>query len=158
MAAKRRRNPLRFLAAGGRGGNGHGYLTQPGRRITKTADPDDVIELVASRTALVDEPECVGPAILDAYGEDARHYQSLRRLAEIQVAREARTQLPVEARLADARRRAKAQHIDVSGKLRVIDGLLKRAAAGGRREPPAELRMLAEVEAQLDGVTELLAS
>lgn len=150
---KPRRAPgRRFLAAQARSGNGHGYVTQPPRKVGKAPDSPEVVEQIAAAVSLTDEPECISPAILDAYGEDARHYQSLRRLAEVQEARAVRATLSAAARLADVRRRAKEQHVNLSGQVKMVASMLDRAEAGGRKEPPAALRTLTVLEAQLDGV------
>lgn len=151
MARTRRTPARRFLAAGARGGNGHGYLSQPQRQLGKTADPTEVVERIATATSLCDEPEAVGPAVIDAQADLARHYNQLRRAAEIQRARETRRDLTLQDRMADAQRRAKDQRIDVSRDLLTIRKMLARHTV----IPAAALTRMEAVEARLDGPIEL---
>jgi hypothetical protein len=148
-----RRKP-RFLAPQGRSGDGRGYLNMPLRALPPDDSPETAAEAkrVAEAAAMCDEPEAVGPAILDAFGESARYYETLRHQANIERARVARQELNVEQRLRGVEERAKRQHINVSGELHVIRSMLERAKSGGRKEPPAAVDRLERIEAVLDGI------
>lgn len=114
-------------------------------------DPPETRKRIHEASALCDEPEKVGPAILDAYGESARYYETLRHQAQVQAAQEARKQLTPEQRLAGVLERAKRQHTDVASETRLIGRLLERAARGGRRAPQTAIDKLTRLEAKLDG-------
>ena len=146
----------RFLAPQARQGNGHGYVSQPHRPLPEAslhADTDVLREeaaLVHTRTRMCDEPESPGPAIVDAITDLARTYDRLRYLADLEQRAGIRKQLTIEQRMADAQRRAKQRHADISGELHVIRQMLKRARDGGRKDPPAVHERLARIEARLD--------
>lgn len=124
-----------FLAPKARRGNGFGYVNDPAQGMR-------------------DEPECVGPAIVDAYSESALFWQSLRHAAEVQEAQQSRRLLNAEQRLADVQRRAKQQHVNVSGEVHVLSSMLERAKRGGRNEPPGAVKRLESLEARLDGLSD----
>lgn len=123
----------------------------------KPAKPREVSKVEAQgyteqpHKALNHEPECVGPAILDGYQESARFYESLRHLQEVEAAQQSRTMLTAEQRYRDAYARAKRTQTDFSHEFHICRKMLDRARAGGRKEPPAAVRVLERVEATLDG-------
>jgi hypothetical protein len=140
----------RFLARGS--GNGHGYLTQPQRELPPVADESDVVERIASATALVDEPEAPSPAWVDAEAELAVERNRLRHLAVVAQRVEIRRELSVEDRIRDAQRRAKDQHRNIRNDVFVIERMLARAAKAGTGVPAAALERLEALEATLDGL------
>lgn len=120
----------RFLAPAARVGDGHGYVDRP-------------------EMAMRDEPECVGPAIVNAQTELAEKYNALRHAAWVAQAQEDRAKLSVPHRIADVRRRAKARHIDMAHELHVT---LKMYERGNEAAARARVEGL---EAQLDGPVEI---
>ena len=148
------RSPARkFLAPAARQGDGRGYLNQPQRPIPEHADAIKLAEdadLVAARAAMCDEPEAVGPAVVDAFTDLARTYDRIRHHADVERARADRETLPVDARIRDAKRRAKLRHADISGEMHAVEKIVERATRGGRPVPPAALDRLRRIEARLD--------
>lgn len=142
----------RFLAPGGRVGDGHGYLAEPERELDATSEPDppDVVARIRDATCMVDEPECIGPAIVDAYSESARFFDSARHSLEVEQLREIRRQLSMEQRIAEIRRRAKLQHVNVSTELHALGKMLERARQKGKPDPPAAGRKVEALEGRLD--------
>jgi hypothetical protein len=123
----------RFLAAGGRQGDGHGYASHPA-------------------FGMRGEPECVGPAILDSYAESARFYESVRHRQAVEAARLARPLLAAEDRIRDAERRAKAAHIDLRSEFRLLRDMVGRDRRGGRSPSAKALGRIERVECRLDGL------
>jgi hypothetical protein len=144
--ARTRKAPPRFLAFGIR------YAQSPLRELPIIADEPDVRDRIAGATSLRDEPECVGPAILDPYGEDARKHQQLRHLKAVQEAQARRPQLDPTIRVADIERRAKDRHADLTKDTRLIRMWLDTARNGGRKPPQKALDRIVRLENQLDGV------
>jgi hypothetical protein len=159
----------RFLAPNAKAGNGHGYYSQPQRPLADSDGITDADQLadeaarVSERSRLCDEPEAPGPAIVDAQADLARHYDYLRHLADVEQREMARRHLSMEARMAEANRRARLQRIDVSREMRACQVMLERSRKGcqtrndgldtcvcDRCNPPAAVRKLASVEARLD--------
>lgn len=141
-----------FLAPGASAGDGHGYRYGPVRRVPIHEQVGhEALERIRDATNVNDEPENVGPAILDGYQESARFYESLRHLVEVEAAQQARKMLTAEQRLRDAQSRAKRTHTDLSHDFHICRKMLDRAKAGGRKEPAAAVRVLEKVEATLDG-------
>jgi hypothetical protein len=90
-----------------------------------------------------DEPECIGAAIVDAYADLHRTYDQLRHNLQVMEMREIRRALTAEQRMADLRRRAKAERLDMSSEFHVMRKMLARGnekAALARLEA-AELRL-----------------
>ena len=145
-----RKPASRFLAPQGRAGNGHGYLNQPIRPLPEVADHPDLVAKIANATHHCDEPEAPGPAIVDAITDLARTYDRIRYTAEIEAAQQSRRLLTIEQRMADAQRRAKRRHADISGEMHAIKAMLARARSGGRTDPPAAHERLERIEARLD--------
>lgn len=144
----------RFLAAGARSGNGHGYLGAPQREL-QPGDSPETVARIAAATSIFDEPESPGPAVIDAQADLAAHYNALRRAAEIEAARANRHGLSIEHRIADARRRAKAQHRNIRNDLFVVERMIERARrAQNTFVPAAAIARIEAVEARLDGPVE----
>jgi hypothetical protein len=85
---------------------------------------------------------------VDAESELAAERNRLRLLVQIQQAREARAGVSIENRIKDAQRRAKARRMRIAPKLHEVRMRLMR----GKEQ--AALSLLAELEADLDGVTD----
>lgn len=140
------------LVAGGKARLMSNRKVEPNR-----AKPRDVSKVEAQgyteqpHKALPDEPECVGPAILDGYAESARFYESLQHLRDVEAAQQSRKLLTAEQRLLDAQARAKRTQTDFSHEFHICRNMIDRAKRGGRKEPPAAVRVLEKVEAALDG-------
>jgi hypothetical protein len=153
----------RFLAPQAQRGDGHGYLSRPNRELSKAthvsedgfrdiaADSSEVVDRIAEARSLFDEPECISGGIV-SYTESANKADTLRHARDVEIARQDRQRLESEQRIRAAHERAKRQHVNVSGELHVVQKMLDRAKAGGRREPVAAIRRLEKVEETLDGV------
>lgn len=126
----------------------------------KSAKPREVSKLEAHgytdepHKGLKGEPECVGPAIVDAYGESARYFDTLRHAREVAEARELRKLLTAEQRLVNVQERARKQHRNLTGETHVCQKMLERAKAGGRKEPLAAIERIERMEADLDNLPE----
>lgn len=151
---KKPRRPAPLFLAPGAGGNDTGYRTRPLRPLDATmeADSPEVVELIAGATRICDEPECIGPGIVDAYGEDAKFYESQRAIREAAERRQARVLLTAEDRLKTVMENAKRRHIDVSHEAFIMRRDLERARLAGRKEPASVLARLERTEAKVDGL------
>lgn len=149
----------RFLAPQARQGDGSGYLNQPIRR--DLPEGLDKFELAdhANRTREAtrpeDEPECIGPAILDSYIESNKFRYSQQHTADVLAMQQIRPLLRAEDRLKDAERRARqSRRRDLKGEFMALRGMLARFQRGGEEPKPGSsvLRRLEGVEAKLDGL------
>lgn len=125
-----------FLAPAARTGDSHGYVHDP-------------------RLAMRDEPEAIGPAIIDSYAESNEFRFAQQHTADVLAARTLRPLLRAEDRLRDAERRAKyAKRRDLKGEFAALRGLLDRELRGGIEPKPTStiVRRLERVEAKLDGI------
>lgn len=142
----------RFLAPNGR------TTTQPLRPLpdhglaTPGIDPDIAREadLVATHSKLCDEPEFPSKATVSAMADLAKTYDRLRYLSDVESAQQSRRLLTIEQRMADAVRRAKIRHADITGEMHVIRQMLDRARKGGRPDPPSAIERIERIEARLD--------
>lgn len=139
----------RFLAPQARSGNGHGYLTQPERQYPQAPDPVDVVERIASATAMCDEPEAPSSAWVDAEADLAVERNRLRLLHRAMQAREARQTVTPENRIKDAQRRAKVKRMDITSDLFFVRKSLVRGKDGDA------IKRLEGIELRLDGVAGL---
>ena len=145
-----------FLAPRAAAGDGHGYRYNPVRKPRlHEQESEETLERIRDAVSINDEPECVGPAILDGYQESARFYESLQHLAHVEAAQQARKLLSAEQRLLDAQSRAKRTHTDFSHEFHICRKMIDRAKAGGRKDPRAAIKVLEKVEAKLDGPVDL---
>ena len=102
-----------------------------------------------------DEPECIGPAIVDGYAEIAAFHRSHQHTLDVMAMRQMRPLLRAEDRLKDAERRAKqARRRDLKGEFVALRGMLSRFQRGGEEPKPGSsvLNRLERVEAKLDGL------
>jgi hypothetical protein len=135
------------------------FLTRP-RELYGTlrhVDEDETIKRIAAMTALCDEPESIGPAII-SYAETNKIYDTLRHAKAVEAAREARKEITTEQRVAIAKARAKEQRCDVSHALHIIERGIERAKKGGRQVPASVIQRLEGVELLLDKPPELKAA
>lgn len=148
----------KFIAPQARAGNGHGYLSQPPRPLPEVADQPDLIAKIATATHYCDEPEAISPDIVNAQADLGRTYDRLRHDADVEQREHNRKALveavgpliAAEHRMAEARRRAKLQHVDISHELHIMRRDLDRARAGGRDNPRQVIARLEKLEARLD--------
>lgn len=123
------RNPARrFLAAGARGGNGHGYLSTPQRELPLLADEKDVLDRIATATSMSDEPESLDAQDWKAH-IDERHKTIEQQRRKFEAARidQERRLLTFEQRLVKTQAEARRQHIDVSGEVRQLRHMQAKA-------------------------------
>lgn len=151
MPRKRTHAP-RFLAPGASAGDGKGYRHAPPRRLDKgaPADPPAVVERVRAAASLRDEPEAIGPAILDPQGDDAAYLDRLRRDAELQAAILARRALASEDRLREIMRRAKLKRVDVRKEVYVMEAMLERSRRAGQGAPVKLVGHFERAEKRID--------
>jgi hypothetical protein len=135
----------RFLMPGGGQGPEHlGYSHEPLRRLQP--DTDETKDRIAAATDLRDEPEAPSDDWVASEVELAKKHDDLRRLHQVELARVVRSNLSLENRIADCRRRAKDQHVNVSTELYLIEKMGQR---GNQRNVTTRIEKL---EARLDGV------
>lgn len=148
----------RFLTPGARAGStGHGYNTQPQRPLPQVADEPEITDRIRDAANMCDEPEAISAAIVDAYADLARTYDRIRHEAEVERMNVIRQALDLEQRMAEAHRRAKRQHINVSHEMRIVQQLVERAQRGNRTTPPEAIRRIERIEAKLDYRPDLAA-
>ena len=118
----------------------------------KRAEPRDVTGpeekgyTTEPHRALRGEHEVPSNAWVDAQSELAAMYDRLRLEQQVRDARDIRQQLTVEHRMADAHRRAKLKHIDLTGEFYILRKMLARG------NEQAAIDRLERAEARLDGV------
>ena len=140
----------RFLAPGQ--GNGTGYTTRPLRELPLVADEPDIVERIATATNIRDEPECIGPAIVNGYAEAAAFHRTQQHALEVAEAQARRPDITPENRLKDIQRRAKHSHVNLSREVFTMDQELRRARTGNRKVPGRVLRRMESIEGLLDGL------
>jgi hypothetical protein len=138
----------RFLAPQARAGNGHGYLAQPDREYPLAPDEPDTVARIGEARAMCDEPEAPSTAWVDAESELAAERNRVRLLRQAEMAQQARATVTMENRMADARRRAKLKHVDISHEMHLLEKMLGR-------NPGTAVDRLVKLEARLDGVADL---
>lgn len=148
-----------FLAPKAAAGNGLGYRNEPLRHDLPTGLDEfelaDHATRVHEATRPEDEPECVGPAILDSYVESNAFRYSQQHAADVLAMRQIRPLLLAEDRLRDAERRAKqSRRRDLKGEFLALRGMLERYRRADQEPKPDStlLCRLEGVEARLDGL------
>jgi hypothetical protein len=123
-----------FLAPRARPGNGHGYVN---------------VAIMGMR----DEPECVGPAVLDSYAEVNARILTQHLVLEVAQAQERRPALSPQNRLDTIHQRAKHAHVDLSHPIHLVQKAIDKARL--REQPVAAVALvrLEGLEALLDGVS-----
>jgi hypothetical protein len=102
------------------------------------------------RLAMRDEPEAIGPAIVDGYAEVAAFHRSQQHAKDVAAMQTLRPLLKAEDRLKDIHRRAKHSHVDLSHEIHIMERDLKRAREKGKDAPKRTLERLGKVESLLD--------
>jgi hypothetical protein len=130
------------------------FLARRPRSVPDADSPETRAEAerVAEACVLIDEPECVGPAIADQFGTHAAFIREQQHLANLAPVLEVRATLSVEQRVAGCVSRAKRAHVGIGLELRAIRGGLDEARLKGRLPKPAVLRELERLEALLDSL------
>lgn len=130
----------RFLAAQARAGNGHGYLSQPEREYPLAADPPDVVERIASRTSMCDEPEALDAQDYKMHVDQrAKEHAEQQRKFETRQREQARRLMDFEQRLVTAQTEARMRRIDVTREVR----LLRNMQQAGKQVRHLEQRLFA---------------
>jgi hypothetical protein len=127
----------------------------PGRFFPHKGRGDELGYVHDPRLGMRDEPECIGPAILDSYAEGNEFRFAQQHTADVLAARVLRPLLRAEDRLRDAERRAKyAKRRDLNGEFLALRGMLERELRACIEPKPesAVVRRLERVEAKLDGL------
>ena len=120
------------------------------RFLAPLGKPRDYVD--RPELAVRDEPECIGPAILEDYAQVAMLHRSQQHAVDVACAQQTRPLLPPACRHADLYRRAKAAHVDLTHELHIIDRHITKARFAGRDIPGHVLIRLEGLEALLDGV------
>lgn len=102
--------------------------------------------------AVRDEPECVGPAILDSYAESAAFKHAQQHAHDVAQAQAKRPLLDADDRVRDIQRRAKYARVDMAHEVCLMQRDIARAKAGNRKTPKRTLQRLEGLEALLDGI------
>jgi hypothetical protein len=102
--------------------------------------------------AVRDEPECIGPAILNSYADVNRRIWTQQHVIDVAEAQERRPQLAPVHRLEDVRRRAKDAHVDLSHEIHLVQLAVDKARFRAQPVSLSALTRLEGLEALLDGV------
>jgi hypothetical protein len=101
-----------------------------------------------------DEPECIGPAILNSYADVNRRIFTQQHVLDVAQAQERRPELTPQNRVDDLRRRAKdGRYQDLTRPLHVIQKELDKARFRGQPAGARTVAKIEAIEALLDGVT-----
>jgi hypothetical protein len=120
------------------------------RFLAPIGKPRDYVD--RPELAVRDEPECVGPAILDSYAESAAFRFSQQHAVDVALAQQTRQHLAADDRVRDIQRRAKYAHVDMSHEVHLMHRDIERAKAGNRKPPARVLERLQGLESLLDGI------
>lgn len=146
-----RRPAGRFLAPNGR------TRTKPLREVPSDGIHEEdrlrEVELVASHTDPRDEPEGIGPAILESWAEVNRRILTQHHILEVAEAVERRPELTAAHRLETVRQRAKHAHVDMSHPIHLVQLAVDKARLREQPVNPRALERLEGLEALLDGVS-----
>ena len=129
-----------------------GLRHSPMRQLPTVRDEQDLIDRIKAATSIRDEPECIGPAILDSYAESNAFRHTQQHMADVLAAQQLRPQLKAEDRLKDVHRRAKHAHVDLSHEIGIMERDLEKARRQGQPPKVHTLHRLARVESLLDGI------
>jgi hypothetical protein len=129
--------PRYMQPAGSRGGD---YTTNPARSIDTDQPPHGRFAVAISVTH----------ADLTDYAAIAEAKRREQAEAQARAQRQLRETLTFERRLVEANRQAKRQHVNVSSEMRLIERMLTRAQAGGRKPPASAFDRIQALEQRLD--------
>jgi hypothetical protein len=142
-----RRHPGRFLAPNGR------TRTKPLRELPIVADEPEQVDRIREARTFADEPEGLGPAILETYAQVNRRILTQQHVLEVAEAQERRPELTPQHRLDDVHRRAKHAHVDLSHEIHLVGKAIERARLRDQPVNPRAIERLTRLEALLDGVS-----
>lgn len=140
-----RQPPGRFLGPSG-------LRSRPLRRYPQVKDEQYILDRIKEARDPADEPECIGPAILDSYAESNAFRFTQEHQAAVLAAQQLRPLLAAEDRILDIRRRAKHARVDLTHEVDIMNKDLKRAREGNRKPPKRVEDRLVGLEALLDGI------
>jgi hypothetical protein len=110
-------------------------------------------ETVRDATTIRDEPEMVGPAILESYAQVNRRILTQQYILDVAEAQERRPELTPQNRLDTVYQRAKHAHVDMSHEIHLVQKAIDKARLRGQPVKPTALERLTGLEALLDGVS-----
>jgi hypothetical protein len=146
-----RRPQGRFLAPNGR------TRSKPLREVPSLGVHEEdrlrEVELVSSHTDPRDEPEQVGPAILEDWEQVRQLHRSQQHAKDVAKALTLRPTLSIDDRVRDIQRRARQGGYDLRRECALMWRDIERAHAGGRQPPARVYERAAGLEALLDGIT-----
>jgi hypothetical protein len=120
------------------------------RFLAPIGKPRDYVD--KPELAVRDEPECVGPAILDSYAESAAFRYTQQHALDVARAQVTRQQLSADDRVRDIQRRARYAHVDMSHEVHLMQRDIDRAKVGNRKPPKRVVERLEGLESLLDGI------
>lgn len=132
------------------GPNGTRY--KPLRDCPIVADEPEVVDRIRAATSTRDEPEMLGPAILDSYAESNAFKHAQQHMADVLAAQQIRPLLAAEDRIKDIHRRAKHARVDLSHELGIMNRDLEKARKRGADPKPHTLHRISNLEGLLDGI------
>ena len=91
----------------------------------RSGKPRDYVD--RPELSIRDEPECIGPAILNSYADVNRRIWTQQHVLDVAEAQERRPQLSPVHRLEDVRRRAKDAHVDLSHEIHLVQLAVDKA-------------------------------
>lgn len=129
-----------------------GIRYKPLRDLPVVRDEQDLVDRIRDAATLRDEPEMIGPAILDSYAESNAFRFTQQHQADVLAAQALRPTLKAEDRIRDIERRAKHARIDLSHELDIMNRDLTKARARGQDPKPHTLARVERLEATLDSM------
>lgn len=129
-----------------------GVRYKPMRDLPIVRDEQDLIDRIKDATSIRDEPEMIGPAILNSYAESNAFKHSQQHQADVLNAQQIRPQLKAEDRIRDIQRRAKHAHIDLTHEISIMERDLRKARERGHEPKQHTLDRIWRLESTLDGI------
>jgi hypothetical protein len=120
------------------------------RFLAPIGKPRDYVD--RPELAVRDEPECIGPAILESYVEVNRRLFTQQHAIDVAKAQQLRPLLDADDRVRDIQRRAKYAHVNLSHEVHIMRRDLERAKAGNRKPPARVIERCERLEGLLDGI------
>jgi hypothetical protein len=129
-----------------------GIRYSPLRDLPIIADEKELVDRIRDAATLRDEPEMIGPAILDSYAESNAFKHTQQHQADVLAAQQIRPALKAEDRLKDIYRRAKHARVDLSHEIGIMERDLDKARKRGDEPKVHTLHRLTNLEGLLDGI------
>lgn len=126
------------------------WTSEKPRFLAPLGKPRDYVD--RPELAVHNEPECVGPAILDGYAEAADFHRSQQHARHVAAMQAVRPLLTADDRVRDIQRRARHAHVDLTHEVHLMRRDIDRAKAGNRKTPKRVLERLEGLEGLLDGI------